>query len=166
MFNKMILVAQREFLVNVRKRSFLFAVFGMPIFMGVLFAIVLLAELAADETGLDITDTIVGYVDNANIIVDDVASTYENFIAYDTDADARAALDAGREAGGGRDRQWSLSRATARRAVRRQGHLRHGRDTDHRSLTDLHRPGAGSGRDLCFPSVRCWRSALRQACDS
>lgn len=93
MLNNISLVAQREFLVNVRKRSFLFAVFGMPILMGVLIAIVIIAQIAADDTGVDATDVTIGYVDLAEIVTDEVDS-YENFIAYTDDEAARAALDA------------------------------------------------------------------------
>lgn len=93
MLNNIYLVAQREFLVNVRKRSFLFAVFGMPIMMGIIFAIVILATLAGEEAGADFENSIIGYVDNAGVIAEGGADA-ENFIAYETDEAARAALDA------------------------------------------------------------------------
>lgn len=60
------LVAQHEFLTNIRKRSFLFAVFGVPILMAVIFAVVVFVQVAAIERGI-VADTI-GYVDQSNVI--------------------------------------------------------------------------------------------------
>ncbi len=81
------LVAQHEFLTNIRKRSFLFAVFGVPILMAVIFAVVVFVQIAAEETGL-VAESI-GYVDQANVI----SADSEGFLEFDDIDLATAALD-------------------------------------------------------------------------
>lgn len=81
------LVAQHEFLTNIRKKSFLFAVFGMPLMLGVIFAIVFFVNIAADGQGI-IAEQI-AYVDEANVIVNDDAL----FIAFDNEDAAQTALE-------------------------------------------------------------------------
>ena len=81
------LVAQHEFLTNIRKRSFLFAVFGVPILMAVIFAVVVFVQIAAEETGL-VAESI-GYVDQANVI----SADSEGFLEFDDIDLAIAALD-------------------------------------------------------------------------
>lgn len=81
------LVAQHEFLTNIRKRSFLFAVFGVPILMAVIFAVVVFVQIAAEETGL-VAESI-GYVDQANVI----SADSEGFVEFDDIDLATAALD-------------------------------------------------------------------------
>ena len=81
------LVAQHEFLTNIRKRSFLFAVFGVPILMAVIFAVVVFVQIAAEETGL-VAESI-GYVDQANVI----SADSEGFVEFDDIDLATAALN-------------------------------------------------------------------------
>ena len=81
------LVAQYEFMTNIRKRSFLFAVFGVPILMSAIFAVTIFAQIAAEENGL-VAESI-GYVDQSNVIdLDD-----EQFLIFDTIESATLALD-------------------------------------------------------------------------
>ncbi len=94
---KMWIVARREYLFNVRRRSFLFAVFGVPLFTFVVWAIVFLAISATDEDLKDIGS--VGYVDQAGIITNPVIPADQvdlvvPYIAYDSENAARQALDA------------------------------------------------------------------------
>lgn len=83
------LVAQHEFSINIRKKSFLFAVFGVPLMMAGIFAIVFLVAEAAEDSG--IVAERIGYIDNANLIT--VES--ENFTSFADTTAAQAALDAG-----------------------------------------------------------------------
>lgn len=81
------LVAQHEFLTNIRKRSFLFAVFGVPILMAVIFAVVIFVQIAADENGI-IAESI-GFVDQSNVI----SVENEQFLEFDDIESATMALD-------------------------------------------------------------------------
>lgn len=85
------LVARHEFWTNVRKRSFLFAVFGIPALMGVIFAIVFLVADTAEERGVEIER--MGYVDEAEVLSESVEPP-EGFVLYDDAEAAQAALDA------------------------------------------------------------------------
>jgi ABC-2 type transport system permease protein len=60
------LVAQHEFITNIRKKSFLFSVFGVPLLMAGIFAIVFLVAEAAEDSG--IVAERIGYVDLANLV--------------------------------------------------------------------------------------------------
>lgn len=64
---KLWLIAKREFLVNFRRKSFLFTAFGMPIFLIVVWTIVfgLISRVMDDTSGY----TRVGVVDQAGIFV-------------------------------------------------------------------------------------------------
>jgi ABC-2 type transport system permease protein len=83
------LVAQHEFSINIRKKSFLFAVFGVPLMMAGIFAIVFLVAEAAEDSG--IVAEHIGYVDAANLI----HLESEKFMAFADAAAAQAALDSG-----------------------------------------------------------------------
>lgn len=85
--SNILLVAQHEFMTNIRKRSFLFAVFGVPIMMGVIFAITIFAQVSAIEGG--IVAERIGYIDRINTI--DIES--ERFVSYDDLDVATAALN-------------------------------------------------------------------------
>jgi len=87
------LIALHEFLKNVRRRSFLFAVFGTPLITIGAMVLIIFATAAVEEGG-SITGERVGYVDEAGVLVGDVPVP-ENFIAYETADAASAALDAG-----------------------------------------------------------------------
>lgn len=86
------LVAQHEFLANIRKRSFLFAIFGMPALMAVIFAIVFWVEDAAEGQGL-IAEQI-GYVNNADVELDvSLVEVDTEFLAFPDEESVRVALD-------------------------------------------------------------------------
>lgn len=84
------LVASHEFWVNIRKRSFLFAVFGSPLLMIGLIGIVLLVTIASEEGNSVET---LGYVDNAQVVAEGVMPP-DYFVAYADVEAASAALDA------------------------------------------------------------------------
>lgn len=88
---KMWSVALREYLFNLRRPSFLFAVFGVPLFTLVMWAVIFLvidaAENNVDELGM------VGYVDQSSLLLDSPPMNGENFVAYSTPDAARQALD-------------------------------------------------------------------------
>jgi ABC-2 type transport system permease protein len=92
--NKMLLVVRREYLFNLRRPAFLFAVFGVPIFTFAMWAIIFLL-VGANESDVESIGT-VGYVDNAAILTDPVYPAdvpLERFLAYPDEAAARQALD-------------------------------------------------------------------------
>jgi len=94
--NKVWLVARREYLFNLRRRSFLFAVFGVPIFTFVVWAIIFLV-IAATEQNLDEIGS-AGYVDQAGILSDPVFPEDDPelvvpYAAYESEEAAREALD-------------------------------------------------------------------------
>jgi ABC-2 type transport system permease protein len=94
--NKMLLVARREYLYNVRRRSFLFAVFGVPLFTFVIWAVIFVV-IAANESSLKDFGQ-VGYVDQSGILdnpvfPEDDPDKIIPYVAYETDEAARAALD-------------------------------------------------------------------------
>jgi len=100
------LVARREYLHNVRQPSFLFAAFGTPLLIVIVFAI---AMFFAWNSGEGIRDRIeageyrLGYVDQAGLIPEDIPAQDfseehvahpEMFVRFDTPESARDALDA------------------------------------------------------------------------
>lgn len=91
--NKLWLVARREYLYNLRRRSFLFAVFGVPIFTFVAWFVVFAVIEASDQNIESISQ--VGYVDNAGILNDPIlpADNPDLFVAYPDESAARKALD-------------------------------------------------------------------------
>jgi ABC-2 type transport system permease protein len=95
--NKIALVARREYFFNLRRRSFLFAVFGVPLFTFVIWAIIFWVISETDKNLKDLGS--VGYVDQAGILSDPVIPQDKPeliipYNPYNTEADARAALDA------------------------------------------------------------------------
>jgi ABC-2 type transport system permease protein len=84
------LVARREYLYNLRRRSFLFGAFVVPVMVIVImliaFSLALESETNAESIGQ------VGYVDLAGVLSEAVDKP-EQFMAYDSEADARQALD-------------------------------------------------------------------------
>jgi ABC-2 type transport system permease protein len=85
------LVAKREFLYNLRRRSFLFAAFGAPLFTIV---IMFVAFAAVDASlGGEFTGTI-GYVDQAGVL-DGAFARPDNFAPYSSVEAAAADLEAG-----------------------------------------------------------------------
>jgi ABC-2 type transport system permease protein len=86
---KVWLVAKREFLFNIKRRSFLFAAFGAPV-LTVALMIVVFSVVGQSFSG-DVTQPI-GYVDLSGVLVDGIDRP-DNFTAYPTEAAARAALE-------------------------------------------------------------------------
>lgn len=95
--NKTLRIIWHEFFTNLKRPSFLFGVFGVPIMMIVIFLIIGLAasgsEITFEQYG------IIGYVDHsaADVLAESVpAPDYPDlFQRYDEEDSARAALDAG-----------------------------------------------------------------------
>src|SRR5690606_1243222 len=86
------LVAKHEYLHNVKKRSFLFGAFGVPIVIVAL--IVIVGAIAVDsETNVEQVG-MVGYVDEAGILSEAIDQP-EAYRPYANTDEARAALDAG-----------------------------------------------------------------------
>src|SRR5688500_17658390 len=86
------LVARQEFLTNIRKKSFLFAVFGMPILIGIIMVIAVGGQILALGQGLEVNT--LGYVDAADVIVESVAVP-DGWLPYTDIEAARVALDTG-----------------------------------------------------------------------
>jgi ABC-2 type transport system permease protein len=85
------LVAKREFLSNVRRRSFLFAAFGAPLLtVGIM---LLVFTLIASSFTSDITEQI-GYVDLSGVLTSAIDKP-DNFTAYTDETAAAAALESG-----------------------------------------------------------------------
>jgi ABC-2 type transport system permease protein len=84
------LIIKHEYLTNVKRRSFLFAAFGAPlislVLLTVVFGLIFSSEADVERLGQ------IGYVDEAGVLEQQVAAP-ENFIAYETEAAARADLD-------------------------------------------------------------------------
>jgi ABC-2 type transport system permease protein len=91
--NRVWVVASYEFMSNIRKPSFLFALFGLPLLMGGLFAIIALVSVIAATSG-EVREDAIGYVDSANLTAN-VPSVPEGWQAFESEAAARAAVDAG-----------------------------------------------------------------------
>ena len=91
--NKMWLVARREYLYNLKRPSFLFAVFGVPIFTFVVWAVVFLV-MSNSENNVS-TNSKFGYVDHAGVLDNPVAlqGKPQAFVAFADEQTARAALD-------------------------------------------------------------------------
>lgn len=87
------LVARHEYLTNLRRPAFLFAAFGAPILITIVMVIVfaVVSNVAEDESSIGL----VGYVDLAGVTSDTVAAKPPNFVHYDSEEAARAALDSG-----------------------------------------------------------------------
>lgn len=92
--NKLLLIARREYLFNLRRPAFLFAVFGVPVFTFFMW-FVIFAVVGNSETDVDRLGTI-GYVDLAGVLTNPVVPEDVTLPlqAYPDDASARAALDA------------------------------------------------------------------------
>lgn len=86
------LVAKREYLFNIKKRSFLFTAFGLPLII-VVMIIIVGAVAVESETNVEQVGAI-GYVDESGVLSEAVDQP-ENYRAYASTDDARAALDAG-----------------------------------------------------------------------
>lgn len=95
--NKTWIVARREYLYNLKRPAFLFAVFGVPLFTFVMW-VVIFAVTASNEESLD-SFTQVGYVDSAGVLQNGVLPetapdiTPPELVAFESEEAARAALD-------------------------------------------------------------------------
>lgn len=88
--SKIRLVAEHQFKKDVFKRSFLLALISMPLFLGFTAVMGYLGALARQQ------DTILGYVDEANVLTQTPASDDRvSLVRFDTAVAARAALEAG-----------------------------------------------------------------------
>jgi len=91
--NKVGLVARREYLFNLRRPSFLFAVFGVPLFT---FAVWFVVFAVISSTEEDISRVgQVGIVDHAGIVQEMILpdQSPDLFTSYPDETSARAALD-------------------------------------------------------------------------
>ncbi len=88
---KIWLIAKHEYLTNVRRRSFLFGAFGIPIITLVMMILVF-GVVFENETDMTRLGT-VGYVDQSGVLAARTDMP-EGFAVYDTEEAARAALDA------------------------------------------------------------------------
>ena len=99
--SKTLQIMQYEFFTNLKRPSFLFGVFGVPIMMVVVFLIIGLAASGSEVTFEQFGA--IGYVDDssAEVLAENVpAPDYPDlFQRFDNEESARAALDAG-EIGG------------------------------------------------------------------
>ena len=86
--HKALLVAVYEYLLNLRRPAFLIATFGAPLFsIGIMLLVLAVVGSTEDNPG---ALGGVGYVDEA-----DVLTVADDFVPFETDAAARAALDEG-----------------------------------------------------------------------
>jgi ABC-2 type transport system permease protein len=90
--NRMLLVAQYEFLTNIKKKSFLMAAIGGPLFTIGIMVIAIVLTVSSVEAG-QVKDGDVGYVDEAGIIANPPIDLPEGYRAFAHEEDARQALD-------------------------------------------------------------------------
>ncbi len=88
--NKAWLIARQEFITNVKKPSFLFSAFGIPVVIVVIMFVIVGILLETEEN----TERIgaVAYVDQSGVLADAV-QVPENFASYPSIEAARAALE-------------------------------------------------------------------------
>lgn len=68
--NRLWIVASYEFWTNIRKRSFLFALFGLPLMMMLIFGVVAFVTATAINSG-EVRENAIGYVDTSGILADE-----------------------------------------------------------------------------------------------
>ncbi len=88
--DKMWLVARREYLYNLRRRSFLFGAFGVPIFVILVMLVAFSAIANEEENAAGVGQ--VGYVDEAGVLSESIDRP-EQFVPFVAEAEARQALD-------------------------------------------------------------------------
>lgn len=95
--NKLLLVARREYIFNLKRPAFLFAAFGTPVMLIGIFALSIFLSMNESKSLGDLNQ--VGYVDNAGIASPEAQIANEDarrlFAPFETMEAARAALDAG-----------------------------------------------------------------------
>lgn len=85
------IVASYEFMTNVKKRSFLFALFGLPAMMIVIFAVVAFVTVAAINSG-EVREDAIGYVDTTGILAD-ARNVPDGWQAYASEKDVTQAYE-------------------------------------------------------------------------
>ena len=96
MMSKILLVAINEYRVNVFKKSFIFVLLSVPLFLGFIIGFGMFMDSQEND------DAPVGYVDIAGILQDAIPAPVENpenaiqFISFETEQDAKSALEEGR----------------------------------------------------------------------
>jgi ABC-2 type transport system permease protein len=91
--NRFWIVASYEFFTNVKKKSFLFTLFGLPIFMGIIFTVVTVVTTIAIGSG-EVREDAIGYVDEIGVLAE-AKDLPEGWQAYPTVAAAEEAVTAG-----------------------------------------------------------------------
>ncbi len=91
--SKLWLVIRREYLYNIRRKSFLWGAFGTPLFIVAMWGAIILLTGNDSTTTSDLNQ--LGYVDNAGIIMTDtLPDSIFTFIRYADEEEAQAALTA------------------------------------------------------------------------
>ncbi|MBW4436688.1 MAG: ABC transporter permease [Pleurocapsa minor GSE-CHR-MK-17-07R] len=88
---KIWIIAVHEYLGNMKRGGFLFSTFIMPL---ILIALIALVGYLSAQSAIGSDSDAVGYVDQAGIL-ENAIERPENFSAYASEEEARAALDAG-----------------------------------------------------------------------
>ena len=87
---KLWLVIKREFLFNLKQKSFLFTAFGVPLLLMVVF-FVIFSVIDSNQGTLEEAGTI-GYVDHAGVLAAGINKP-DTFVPYASEDEARKALD-------------------------------------------------------------------------
>lgn len=90
--NRMLLVAQYEFFTNIKKKSFLVAAIGGPLFTIGIMIIAIVLTVSSVEAG-QVKEGDVGYVDAAGIMAEPPIDLPESYRAFPDEASGRKALD-------------------------------------------------------------------------
>lgn len=91
--SNVLIVAQHEFVSILRKRSFLFAMFGVPLFSILMMVLVIYVQTDVLTGGTTEVERL-GYVDHSGVL-EDAIDQPADFIRYETDEAASAALESG-----------------------------------------------------------------------
>ncbi|MBI5669495.1 MAG: ABC transporter permease [Chloroflexi bacterium] len=91
--NKVLTVARREYLYNLRRPAFLFAVFGVPLFTLVLWVVIFALTASSEDNARQLGQ--VGYVDRSGVLANPVypEEAADLFVPYSDETAARQALD-------------------------------------------------------------------------
>lgn len=91
--NKVLTVARREYLYNLKRPAFLFAVFGVPLFTFVIWVVIFAVTASNEDDAQQLGQ--VGYVDQSGVLANPVypEDAADLFVPYADEATARQALD-------------------------------------------------------------------------
>jgi ABC-2 type transport system permease protein len=95
--NKTWIVARHEYLHNLKRPSFLFAAFGVPLFTFIMYIVIFAVTVGNEQDTQQIGK--IGYVDQAGVLNDltlpkiESGETFPELVVFNDDAAARAALD-------------------------------------------------------------------------